>query len=404
MRIKYEVSAGGLLLRRRDLSYDALLIGRGAPPRVWTLPKGHVEARETTEQAALREVHEETGCWGEIITRLNEISYWFYVGKAKHRKAVTFFLMRYLSGDPASHDHEVDDARWFDLAQARKTLKYVNEKRLVDIALEFLAAHPDAARRTRTRLDRRKHLVLIESHTFNVRLDAFDGPLDLLLGLIKEQQLDVATVPLASVAEQYLEYVRSLRARDVEIAAEYLVIAATLLFLKSRALLPPVPEELLDEGEETPEEVEERLRRRLIAYSKYRELGEELRRYQGDAGAFFYREPGDPAGQIVQRYEIDPEKLKRAFIAMLAQAHPEKRSIARERVSLIASMDYIMRRVKERGEAYFSELCHELGMTRDVIIVTFLAILELIKRHRVAFEQSEAFDDIRLFPIAKATG
>lgn len=209
---------------------------------------------------------------------------------------------------------------------------------------------------------------------------------------------------MASVAEQYLEYVRSLRARDVEIAAEYLVIAATLLFLKSRALLPPVPEELLDEGEETPEEVEERLRRRLIAYSKYRELGEELRRYQGDAGAFFYREPGDPAGAIVQRYEIDPEKLKRAFIAMLAQARPEKRSIARERVSLIASMDYITRRIKERGEAYFSELCHDLGMTRDVIIVTFLAILELIKRHRVAFEQSEAFDDIRLFPIAKATG
>ncbi len=104
------------------------------PPRIWTLPKGHVEARESTEQAALREVREETGCWGEIVTRLNEISYWFYVGKAKHRKAVTFFLMRYLSGDPASHDHEVDDARWFDLAQARKTLKYVNEKRLVDLA------------------------------------------------------------------------------------------------------------------------------------------------------------------------------------------------------------------------------------------------------------------------------
>jgi 8-oxo-dGTP pyrophosphatase MutT (NUDIX family) len=144
MRIKYEVSAGGLLLRRRDAGYDALLIGRGEPPRLWTLPKGHVEARESTEQAALREVHEETGCWGEIVTRLNEISYWFYVGKTKHRKAVTFFLMRYLSGDPAGHDHEVDDARWFELAQARKTLKYVNEKRLVDIAAEFLVNHPDA--------------------------------------------------------------------------------------------------------------------------------------------------------------------------------------------------------------------------------------------------------------------
>jgi 8-oxo-dGTP pyrophosphatase MutT (NUDIX family) len=143
MRIKYEVSAGGLVLRRRESTYDALLIGRGTP-RVWTLPKGHVEARESNEQAALREVREETGCWAEIITRLNEIAYWFYVGKAKHRKSVTFFLMRYLSGDTANHDHEVDEARWFDVMAARRALKYVSEKRLVDIGLEFLQANPDA--------------------------------------------------------------------------------------------------------------------------------------------------------------------------------------------------------------------------------------------------------------------
>jgi segregation and condensation protein A len=191
--------------------------------------------------------------------------------------------------------------------------------------------------------------------------------------------------------------VRALQARDVETAAEYLVIAATLVFLKSRALLPPIPQELVDDESETPEEVEERLRRRLIAYSKYRELGEELRGYQSEASSFFYRESGDPAGEIVQRYDIDPEKLKRAFMTMLAQARPEKRSIARERVSLLASMDYIMRRIKESGEVTFSALCTELGMTRDVIIVTFLAILELIRRRRLGFEQPQAFDDIRLF-------
>lgn len=234
-----------------------------------------------------------------------------------------------------------------------------------------------------------------------MRLDAFDGPLDLLLGLIKERQLDVATVPLATVAQQYLEYVRALQARDVEIAAEYLVIAATLLFLKSKALLPPIPQELVEDESETPEEVEERLRRRLIAYSQYRELGEQLRDQQNEASAFFYREPGDPAGEIVQRYDIDPVKLSRAFITMLAQARPEKRSIARERVSLLASMDYIMRRIKERGESHFSELCNELGMTREVIIVTFLAVLELVRRGRLAFDQPEAFDDIRLFPVTK---
>jgi|SRR5579872_3358001 len=143
MRIKYEVSAGGLVLRRSDSSYDALLIGRGTP-RIWTLPKGHVEHRESKEQAALREVREETGCWAELVMRLNEISYWFYVGKAKHKKSVTFFLMRYLSGDTANHDHEVDEARWFEVRAARKALKYVNEKRLVDMGLEYATLNPEA--------------------------------------------------------------------------------------------------------------------------------------------------------------------------------------------------------------------------------------------------------------------
>lgn len=143
MRIKYEVSAGGLVLRRHEAGFDALLIGRGSP-RVWTLPKGHLEARETNEQAAIREVREETGCWGEIIMRLSEISYWFYVAKNKHKKSVTFYLMRYLSGDTANHDHEVDEARWFDIGAARRALKYVNEKRLVDMSLEYITANPAA--------------------------------------------------------------------------------------------------------------------------------------------------------------------------------------------------------------------------------------------------------------------
>lgn len=241
-----------------------------------------------------------------------------------------------------------------------------------------------------------------QGEPLHVQLDVFDGPLDLLLSLIKEQQLDIATVPLAMVAEQYLSYVRMMDDLNVEVAAEYLVIAATLVFLKSKALLPPIPQEFVDEEAETPEQVEERLRRRLIAYSQYRELGQQLRARQDEASGFFFREAGDPTSDLVQRYRIDPEKLKRAFIAMLRQARPEKREIVRERVSLLAQMDYISRQVKEKGEVYFSALCHELGMTREVIIVTFLAILELVRRNRVAFEQPDMFDDIRIFPIPAA--
>jgi segregation and condensation protein A len=235
-----------------------------------------------------------------------------------------------------------------------------------------------------------------------VQLDVFDGPLDLLLSLIKEQQLDIATVPLARVAEQYLAYVRMMKALDVEVAAEYLVIAATLVFLKSKALLPPIPQEFIDETEETPEQVEERLRRRLIAYSKYRELGQQLKARQDEASGFYFRESGDPTSELVQRYRIDPEKLKRAFLAMLQQARPEKREIVRETFSLIATMDYISRQIKEHGEVLFSTLCREMGMTREAVIVTFLAILELVRRHRVSFDQPTIDDDIRVFPIPPA--
>ncbi len=138
MRIKYEVSAGGLVLRRNGAVLEALLIGRGMP-RVWSLPKGHVEPRETHEQAALREVREETGCWAEILSKLSDISYWFYLNRTKHKKSVHCYLMRYLSGDTANHDHEVDEARWFEVKAAKRALKYVNEKRLVDLGLEWLS-------------------------------------------------------------------------------------------------------------------------------------------------------------------------------------------------------------------------------------------------------------------------
>ncbi len=239
-----------------------------------------------------------------------------------------------------------------------------------------------------------------DTDALHVRLDVFDGPLDLLLSLIKEQQLDISTVPLASVAEQYLAYVRVMEDLDMEVAAEYLVIAATLVFLKSKALLPPIPQEFIDESEESAEQVEERLRRRLIAYSRYRELGVQLRARQDEASGFYYRDSGDPTSELVQHYRIDPEKLKRAFIIMLQQARPEKREVVRERVSLLAQMDYISRKIKEQGTVSFFALCRELGMTREVIIVTFLAILELVRRHRIEFEQADIDDDIQLLPIS----
>lgn len=234
-----------------------------------------------------------------------------------------------------------------------------------------------------------------------VTLDVFDGPLDLLLTLVKEHQLDIASVPLALVAEQYLAYIGMMEDIDVEVAADYLVIAATLVFIKSKSLLPPIPEEFLEDGEDTPEQAEARLRARLVAYSQYKNAGDDLRGRLDESQAYLFRGGGDATSELVQHYRIDSEKLARALAHVLTQVREDKRTVARERVSVLMQMEAIMRRIRSDGLVRFSELCYNAD--RESIIATFLAILELIRRRRVSYEQPEAFDDIILTPLVEET-
>jgi len=158
--------------------------------------------------------------------------------------------------------------------------------------------------------------------------DFFDGPLDPLLHLVREQKPDIATVPLATIARQYFDYIAVMAALDVEIAAEYLVVAATLVYLKVEVTAPPIPTELLAEGEETFEEVEEFeecMRRRLVAYSTYKSVAGELR-VRNEAQSYFFREAGDPTSELVQRYRNLPDKL--AKVLLPRSAPPSPRSAA----------------------------------------------------------------------------
>jgi len=241
----------------------------------------------------------------------------------------------------------------------------------------------------------------VDDRRLHVSLDIFDGPLDLLLHLVRERELDIATVPLALVAQQYFDYIAVMEALDVELAAEYLVIAATLVFLKSRSLLPPVPPEFQSEDEETAEEIEERLRRRLITYSKYKDVAQELRTSQEEAASFFYREGGDPAATLVQRYRIPSERLGAALLAAVRNARPEKRTIAREKFSIARQMEFVLHAVRERGRVEFGALCR--AFDRSGVIATFLAILELIRQGRVGYEQDALQDELQLIPPAPMT-
>jgi segregation and condensation protein A len=240
----------------------------------------------------------------------------------------------------------------------------------------------------------------VDERACRVSLDVFDGPLDLLLNLVKEQQLDIATVPLALVADQYFAYISAMEVLDVEIAADYLVIASTLVFLKSKAMLPPIPQEF-ETSEESAESVEARLRERLIAYSRYRDASRDLWTRAQEAAAFYVRaEGGDAGADITQRYKIDVAKLARAFEVALRSAKPEVRTIVRERVSLNEQMDIVAKTVRRDGRASFFALV--ANGDRFTIIVTFLAVLELVRRGRLMVTQGAAFDDIELLPAAPA--
>jgi segregation and condensation protein A len=240
----------------------------------------------------------------------------------------------------------------------------------------------------------------VDERACRVSLDVFDGPLDLLLNLVKEQQLDIATVPLALVADQYFAYISAMEVLDVEVAADYLVIASTLVFLKSKAMLPPIPQEF-ETSEESAESVEARLRERLLAYSRYRDASQDLWARAQEAAAFYVRpEGGDTSAELTQRYKIDAAKLARALEAALRSAKPEVRTIVRERVSLNEQMDLVIKTMRREGRASFFALC--ANGDRFTIIVTFLAVLELVRRGRLVVVQNDTLSDIELLPAPAA--
>ena len=132
------MSAGGVVFRRRDGRVEVALVGRREPER-WALPKGAPHQGESLEQAAAREVSEETGLEVRVIRPLAEIGYWFVLRGVRHFKRVHFYLMEAVGGDVSLHDAEYDVVAWFPIEEARRRISYANEARVVEQAAQLLA-------------------------------------------------------------------------------------------------------------------------------------------------------------------------------------------------------------------------------------------------------------------------
>ena len=246
---------------------------------------------------------------------------------------------------------------------------------------------------------------------YQVKIDAFEGPLDLLLHLINRLEIDIYDIPVAEITEQYLLYIRTMNELKLDVASEYLVIAATLLEIKSKMLLPKHEEEINEDDAEFSYEEDPRdeLVERLIEYRKYKEAAHDLKSLEEERSLMYTKPPSDLSDYVK---DIRPEKTElnvslydmlAAFQKLLRRKklqRPMATKIARQEISIEKRMTEILDELKQlKGRKNFNELFPYPA--KDHIVVTFLAILELIKRKEIDVDQQENFGDIFVEAVKK---
>lgn len=237
-----------------------------------------------------------------------------------------------------------------------------------------------------------------------VKLEVFEGPLDLLLHLIEKNKIDIYDIPIVVITQQYFDYIKNMKAHNMNVMSEFLVMAATLLDIKCRMLLP---KEVNEDGVEEDPRAE--LVQKLIEYKMYKYMAFELRDRQVDAAKMWYKKPMLP--QEVRDYKapIDYEtligdvnlaKLNEIFKSVMRRQEDKIdpiRSrfgkIEKDEINLEAKQAYIEEFVKNHRRFSFRKLLEKQGSKME-IIVTFIAVLEMMKQGIIAIEQETAFADI----------
>ena len=230
----------------------------------------------------------------------------------------------------------------------------------------------------------------IPPDALEVFLEAFEGPLDLLLYLIRKQNFNILDIPLADVTRQYLAYVDQIRSTNLELASEYLLMAAMLIEIKSRMLLPPKKSE---DGRE-PEDPRAELVRRLIEYEQIKLAAARLDTLPL-IGRDFLRAQVTIEQSLVPRFpDVDADDLRAAWADILRRAKlNQHHTITREQLSVREHMSIVLRRLQGRRVALFEDL-FDTSRGPQVLVVTFIAMLELARERLLEITQAEAFAPI----------
>lgn len=234
---------------------------------------------------------------------------------------------------------------------------------------------------------------------YKVKFEVFEGPLDLLLYLIKKEEVDIYEVNLTRLATQFIEYIDTMRLMDLEIAGEFLVMASTLMYIKSRELLP-VEQQVQTEDEEDGEDPRWELIRQLVEYKKFKDAASKLQVLEAQQEDIFPRVSGKltfDAEPLAARPDVSIFDLVNAVNSVLKRIvkREDQRDIFEDKWSVSEKIEHLMKRIQERPVLKFSELFE--GVTsRSEVVVTFLALLELIRLKQLAATQNSAFGEIEI--------
>lgn len=231
---------------------------------------------------------------------------------------------------------------------------------------------------------------------YKVRLEVFEGPLDLLLFLIKRDEIDIYDIPIEHITRQYLEYLEAFKELDLEVAGEFVVMAAQLILIKSRSLLPVQPQE----GDEADEEADPRweLVRQLLEYKKFKDAAAHLGELEAHQSNLFGRVPEAPEAEAERPIsEVSIFDLINAFQKALKRLNKTEdlREIFEENFTVSDKIDFVLKLTSSRTALKFSEL-FATAASRTEMVVTLLALLELIRLKQIAVMQAEPFGEIEL--------
>lgn len=233
-----------------------------------------------------------------------------------------------------------------------------------------------------------------------IKLDQFEGPLDLLLHLVETAEVDIYEISIVEITDQYMNILSESEKWELELASEFLVMAATLVAMKSRALLPQTKNQERIHDQESDEwfDPREQLIERLLEYKKYKRLGEMLRHQESEWHQYYLRPPIDltPYSKVHNPVEgITPDDLLEVFVSLLKKEKQEPiATVAREEISVSDRMAEIVQLLEREDYLTFHRLLSSTKRSKEWVITTFLALLELIKCKQIVCHQEDVFTEI----------